>query len=59
MQTAHVAQAATTLQTTDYPQWVIVENVGTDSEGIWSDHNTFKAAIKELESCGGTDNGFA
>lgn len=53
MQTAHVAQANTTAQATDYPQWVIVENAGTDAEDVWSDH-TFKAALKELESCGRT-----
>ena len=48
MQTAHVAQANTTAQATDYPQWVIVENAGTDAEDVWSDHHTFKAALKEL-----------
>lgn len=58
MQTAHVTQAATTLQTTDYPQWVIVENAGTDAEDIWSDHYTFKAAMNELMNCGGAENGF-
>lgn len=58
MQTAHVAQAVTTPETTDYPQWVIVENAGTDAEDVWNDHYTFKAALKELEGCGGTDNGF-
>ncbi|WP_295006844.1 hypothetical protein [uncultured Dechloromonas sp.] len=42
----------------DYPQWVVVENAGTDEEDIWSDHYTFKAALKELENCGGTENGF-
>lgn len=31
---------------------------GTDAEDVWSDHYTFKAALKELERCGGTDNGF-
>lgn len=45
-------QADTTTQATDYPQWVIVENAGTDAEDVWSDHHTFKAALKELESCG-------
>lgn len=58
MPTTHVAQAETTTQATDYPQWVIVENAGTDAEDVWSDHHTFKAALKELESCGGADNGF-
>ena len=36
----------------------IAEPAGTDAEDVWSDHHTFKAALKELESCGGTDNGF-
>lgn len=58
MQTARVARTETTMQATDYPRWVIVENAGTDAEGIWGDHHTVKAALKELESCGGTDNGF-
>ena len=47
MPTAHVAQADTTAHATDYPQWVIVENAGTDAEDVWSDHHTFKAALKE------------
>ncbi|WP_232096629.1 hypothetical protein [Denitratisoma oestradiolicum] len=28
------AQADTTTQATDYPQWVIVENAGTDTEDV-------------------------
>jgi hypothetical protein len=38
--------------------WVVVENAGYENEDIWSDHCTFKAALKELESAGGTENGF-
>jgi len=52
------ALANTDAHTTDYPQWVIVENPGTDAEDVWSDHYTFEAALRELERCGGTDNGF-
>ncbi len=33
------AQADTTIQATDYPQWVIVENAGTDTEDVCSDHH--------------------
>lgn len=44
--------------TTDYPEWVIVENAGTDNEGIWSDHYTQSAAIRELKDAGGRENGF-
>ncbi|MDO9601069.1 MAG: hypothetical protein Q7J02_02025 [Rhodocyclaceae bacterium] len=42
----------------DYPQWVVVENAGTDQEDMWSDHHTLKAARKELKECGGRRNGF-
>ena len=52
------AQADTTTQATDYPPWVIVENAGPDTEDVWSNHHTFKASLKELERCRGTDNGF-
>jgi len=58
MQTTHAEQAATTLQAAYYPQWVIVTDAGTDSEDIWNDHYTFKAAVKELTNCGGAENGF-
>lgn len=42
----------------DYPEWVVVENAGEDEEGIWSDHYTFRAAVKELKNAGGKENGF-
>ncbi|MCW5323638.1 hypothetical protein D5039_21560 [Verminephrobacter aporrectodeae subsp. tuberculatae] len=58
MQTAHIAQAETTTQATNYPKLVVVENAGTDTEGVWSDHRTFMAALKEMENCGGADSGF-
>lgn len=45
-------------QISDFPEWVVVEGAGTDNEDIWSDHYSFKAALKELEGAGGTDNGF-
>ena len=50
MPTAHVAQADTTAHATDYPQWVIVENAGTDAEDVWSDHHTFKGSLQETEN---------
>jgi hypothetical protein len=56
MQTAHIAQ--TNAQPTDYPQWVIVENAGTDAEDVWSDHAAFDEAMREMRSCGGADFGF-
>lgn len=52
------AQADTSIQATGYPQWVIVENAGTDAEDVWSDHHSFRAALKELDQCGGTQAGF-
>jgi hypothetical protein len=45
-------------QSTDYPQWVIVENAGTDAEDVWNDFHNYKAAVKELKICGGAGNGF-
>ncbi len=53
-----IAQADTPAQTTEYPQWVIVENAGTDAEDVWSDHHSFREALKELERCGGKSAGF-
>jgi hypothetical protein len=55
---AEVAPTETVVQAPDFPQWVVVENAGTDDEDIWSDHDTLPAALKELENCGGRDNGF-
>ncbi|CAJ0902698.1 hypothetical protein R20233_04818 [Ralstonia sp. LMG 32965] len=58
MQSTRIEARQAPVKVADYPQWVIVENAGADSEDIWSDHYTFQVAVNELKNCGGTENGF-
>jgi hypothetical protein len=45
-------------QNEDYPQWVIVENLGEDNEDIWADYDTQKEALDEMNKIGGKLYGF-
>lgn len=42
----------------EYPQWVVVENAGTDWEDIWTEHHTIEAARREFKYVGGRENGY-